>query len=258
MIEHSDVWDAEVSRLKRTTGVSMVFGGPVTAGALRLDHFDGAISGALCGLHVYTGAGLGGKVVRESRMVSVADYASAQSISHDFDVPVGAEGLRTVIGVPVVVNTHIRGVVYAGTRGHASTGDRLLGSTELAARRLAERIALDDEVEREVERRLAARLTAERHRWAKRYGVVLPDGARESVGPAAGSRAPAGPTPHLTPRQVEVLAGVASGEPYAQVAQCLGLSAGTVKSHMRDILRELGVHGRHAAVVEARRLGLLH
>jgi DNA-binding CsgD family transcriptional regulator len=61
----------------------------------------------------------------------------------------------------------------------------------------------------------------------------------------------------LTARQTEVLALVASGASTAQIAQMLHLSQETVRNHVRNILRRLGVHSRVEAVAVAYREGLL-
>lgn len=274
--QQAELWESELARLRRTTGVGMVFGGPVMASHLHLDHFDGAISGALCGLNVRSGFGLGGKVVREARLVAVDDYASSTTISHDFDIPVGSEGLRTVIGAPVVLGRTVCGVVYAGTRGHASAGDRLRGSAELAARRLAAELAAENEIERRVARRLgqatksdgeavetlrflaaelrALRADATDPEWTEKLDRLSGIADGWPVGQANGADSD---TPVVSPRQRDVLTMVATGEPYSVIAVRLGLSAATVKSYMRDLNRLLGVHGRHAAVTEARRRGMI-
>jgi PAS domain S-box-containing protein len=79
------------------------------------------------------------------------------------------------------------------------------------------------------------------------FGVVLP-GRRQP--PRAGS-------PMLTPRQAEVLALIANGMSTVQIAEALHLSRETVRNHVRNILRELGVHSRVEAVALAYRDGLL-
>jgi two-component system nitrate/nitrite response regulator NarL len=49
----------------------------------------------------------------------------------------------------------------------------------------------------------------------------------------------------------------AEGASTVQIAQQLGLAEDTVRNHVREILRRLGVHSRIAAVAFARRHGLL-
>jgi LuxR family transcriptional regulator, regulator of acetate metabolism len=52
----------------------------------------------------------------------------------------------------------------------------------------------------------------------------------------------------LTRREVEVLGMLAEGETNARIAQRLVLSQDTVKTHVKHILRKLGVHNRSQAV----------
>lgn len=61
----------------------------------------------------------------------------------------------------------------------------------------------------------------------------------------------------LTPRQIEVLNGLAEGQPNKIIARQLGMSEATVKAHTSAIFRSLDVTNRAQAVRAARRLGLL-
>ncbi|BEP94000.1 response regulator transcription factor [Acidovorax sp. A79] len=61
----------------------------------------------------------------------------------------------------------------------------------------------------------------------------------------------------LTPRQVEVLHGLANGHANKVIARQLGMSEATVKAHTGAIFRSLEVSNRVQAVRMARRLGLL-
>ncbi|MGW0191678.1 response regulator transcription factor, partial [Streptomyces sp. NPDC003362] len=61
----------------------------------------------------------------------------------------------------------------------------------------------------------------------------------------------------LAPREVDVLACVASGATNAVTAERLGLRPETVKSYLRSAMRKLGVRTRGEAVVAARRAGVL-
>jgi DNA-binding NarL/FixJ family response regulator len=61
----------------------------------------------------------------------------------------------------------------------------------------------------------------------------------------------------LTRREAAILQLIARGSSYAKVASALGLSIGTVQTHIKHIYGKLSVHSRGEAVYEARRRGLL-
>lgn len=81
------------------------------------------------------------------------------------------------------------------------------------------------------------------------------DGADEAAAPAERPRG-ADPLEGLTARQHEVLKLLALGHSNKEIAKSLGLLEGTVKVHVRDILRKLGVSNRtQAAMLVARAQG---
>lgn len=59
------------------------------------------------------------------------------------------------------------------------------------------------------------------------------------------------PFNELTPRELEILALLAEGQSNKAIARNLGISDGTVKLHVKAILRKLGVHSRVEAAVLA-------
>jgi len=61
----------------------------------------------------------------------------------------------------------------------------------------------------------------------------------------------------LTPRETEILQGIAKGFTYAELAEQLGISRQTVPVHVKNIYRKLEAHNRSEAVFEATRLGLI-
>jgi DNA-binding NarL/FixJ family response regulator len=61
----------------------------------------------------------------------------------------------------------------------------------------------------------------------------------------------------LTPREGEILNAISRGFSYAETAQMLGLSVGTVHSFLKRVYRKLAVHSKTEAVFEANRLGLI-
>lgn len=61
----------------------------------------------------------------------------------------------------------------------------------------------------------------------------------------------------LTLRQQEILPLLAEGMLNKQIADALSVTEGTVKQHLKDLFRRLGVRNRTQAVKEAQRLGLL-
>jgi DNA-binding CsgD family transcriptional regulator len=59
------------------------------------------------------------------------------------------------------------------------------------------------------------------------------------------------PVPRLTPRQTDLLHLVAAGQTNIQIARRLGISEGTVRTHLENIYERLHVSSRTAAVTRA-------
>jgi len=64
------------------------------------------------------------------------------------------------------------------------------------------------------------------------------------------------PFSELTPRETEILGLLAEGQSNKAIARNLGISDGTVKLHVKAILRKLSVHSRVEAAVMAVQRGL--
>ena len=73
----------------------------------------------------------------------------------------------------------------------------------------------------------------------------------DSITPAEKS-----PFAKLTPRENEILSLLAEGQSNKVIARNLGISDGTVKLHVKSILRKLGIHSRVEAAVLAVEHGL--
>ena len=59
------------------------------------------------------------------------------------------------------------------------------------------------------------------------------------------------PVRRLTPRQTELLSLVAAGHTNTQIARRLGVTEGTVRTHLENIYERLDVSSRTAAVTRA-------
>ncbi|MGW5866183.1 response regulator [Streptomyces sp. NPDC055239] len=91
--------------------------------------------------------------------------------------------------------------------------------------------------------------------------VLAPSATRRLIGHyASGPVTGAGARPHdlntLTGSQRNVLALLASGLNNAEIAEELGITVGTVKSHVNALLRKLGLRDRVQATILAYDLGL--
>jgi two-component system, NarL family, nitrate/nitrite response regulator NarL len=76
--------------------------------------------------------------------------------------------------------------------------------------------------------------------------LVLPDVLAARISPAA-----------LTPRQSEIMGLLAEGKSNKEIARQLKVLEGTVKLHVKAVLRKLGVKNRTEAVLAAARAGYL-
>ncbi|UXX96059.1 helix-turn-helix transcriptional regulator [Streptomyces sp. AD2-2] len=259
-------------RLRRGTGLPVAFGGLVESGRqMRISELSGTATPALRALAVCSGNGLGGKAVALARPCAVLDYSASRQISHEYDAPVAAEGLRAILAVPVVVRRRVRGVLYGALRTAQPLGDRMLSAAMEAARDVEQALVVREEVRellsaarpapapdpaasavweqvREAHtalRALAPRIAdpALRAELLDACGLLTAEAATGEVG--------------LTPRELDVLACVAAGATNAVAAERLGLRAETVKGYLRSAMRRLGAHTRGEAVVAARRAGVL-
>lgn len=64
-------------------------------------------------------------------------------------------------------------------------------------------------------------------------------------------------TPHLTPREVDVLKLAADGKTAYESARILNLSARTINFHVQEAIRKLGVNNKISAVIAAVKEGYL-
>lgn len=270
-----------LAELRDATGLGLAFGGVVTAeGRVRLDEFAGVTKGALRGVGLAYGQGLGGRVVAMRRPMAVNDYVASERISHHYDRVITAEGLRAMVAAPVVVSRTVRGVLYGAVRQAVPLGDRAVQAVADAARDLEQELAVRDEVARRLAWLSERASTAEqapgptepqwelvREAYADLRGLArqLTDSeARQQFDAACEKLATAGrPTPAvpgaqvLSPRELDVLACVAVGQSNADAAAELGITVETVKSYLRSAARKLESRSRLESVVAARRLGLL-
>ncbi|MEU3973081.1 helix-turn-helix transcriptional regulator [Streptomyces bacillaris] len=266
--------------LRRTSGLPVVFGGLLAdARHARIGELNGAQTSALRGLVISAGSGLGGKAIALARPCAVTDYPVSRHISHEYDTAVAAEGLRSVVAVPVVVRRSVRGVLYGALRTPVTLGDRTFDAAVAAARDVEQALAVRDEV-RELLALTRDQVAAagpgaapgawedvrEAHRELRALAPRVADPALRDellavcgrLASASGARTPAAaPQVRLAPREVDVVACVAAGATNAAAARQLGLRPETVKGYLRSAMRKLGAHTRLEAVVAARRAGLL-
>ncbi|MGW1162390.1 response regulator transcription factor [Streptomyces sp. NPDC002513] len=265
-------------RLRRATGLPIAFGGLVESGRpqIRISELSGTATTALSSLAVVSGNGLGGKVVALARPCAVTDYSASRQISHEYDGAVAAEGLRSVLAVPLVVRRRVRGVLYGALRMAQPLGDRTLSAAVAAARDVEQELVARDEARAVL---AAVRQPAgppsgaawervrEAHGTLRSLAQRVEDPALRAellavcgrLAGAASSLPPASPAQSagLSPREVDVLSCVAVGSTNAAAAERLGLRPETVKGYLRSAMRKLGAHTRWEAVVAARRVGVL-
>ena len=263
--------------LARRTRFPVAFGGLIDHGAVSVTNIIGNRTRSLDGLNVRPERGLGGRAMIELRPRMTNDYRTSQQITHDYDVFVLGEGLRTLLALPIIVDGRPRGVLYAGAWEESQIGGVTTAPAMGVVQRLATELRVRDEVERRVQamaptraldatqredlresfaelRSIAANLTDETLR--ERIEAV----ERRLLGLAEPQAAPPTEpvqTVRLSPREIDVLSCAAMGATNAGVAAQLGLREGTVKAYLGAAMSKLDASTRHAAVARARRLGLL-
>jgi DNA-binding CsgD family transcriptional regulator len=273
--EH-DLLQRSVKELTRLTGCPVAFGGLTTPDGTPLTAFAGAHAHSLDGVLIEPTHGCGGLAVVDRKPVAATHYRESSTITHHYDREVTAEGIVSLLAVPVVVDGRVRAILYGGHRVATQFGESIVRNTLKVSKALAWEFSVADEVNRrlallETERpelqnpdllsreRLELReLFAELRELGRT--VADPEIARRLD--AVGQRIlPRGmsvsvPTP-LSPREVDMVAHVALGKRNGQIAAQLGLTEATVKSYLSAAMRKLNSSNRYEAVIAARRAGLI-
>lgn len=269
--------------LAQRTHFPIVFGGFAEQNHVVVSLLLGNRRDSLRGLEVRTGWGLGGRVLQEARPRLTSDYGASRVITHDYDVPVLAEGITSLLAIPVTVGTTVAAVLYGGLRTSLSVGDVSIEPATAVARELATALSrmphtlgtatTPDQQPSAGDAEGSARAEALRKIFADVRGIKnrltdpelradltgVEDRITALVSGSADPRSDdgTGRTLLLTPREVDVLSLVALGCSNATIGRTLGVTVPTVKSYMNAAMRKLDAETRYEAVACARRLRLL-
>ncbi len=264
-----------IAALRDATGIPVTIGGVVGDGhTLVLSESLGMRTSAMKDLKVHLGAGVGGRVMATGKPLGVADYQRAGVITHEYDLPVLSEGLRSIAAIPVVVGKDVRAVLYGGVHSSVRFGEKVLAQMAATARALEQEIAVNDALsargaspvgpgagEGRWDDVLANERMRETHARLRMLASRTDDAdmrseleriCAEMVAPP-----PEMPTARLSRRELDVLACVAQGKTNIETATDMGIGAETVKSYLRSVMRKLDAHTRFEAVNAARRMGVL-
>lgn len=158
-------------------------------------------------------------------------------------------GARSYVVAPVIAGEDVIALVHADTlRGPCDPEDReVLGALAVGLGRATTQLALSERLEQVggLVRRFTANVHDELEATLSMPCVLRPVG--EEARPPARQPAPR-LEQVLTRREVEVLGLLADGETNREIAARLVVSEGTVKSHVKSILRKLHASNRADAV----------
>ncbi len=281
----SELLTRALRELVRRTRFPVAFGGFLDGGGITVTARTGTRTRSLEGLRVLPNLGLGGRAMTELRPRMTRDYGLSRQITHDYDGYVLGEGLRTLIAVPVLVDGRARGMLYAGSWADTPTEGVAAAPALEVADQLATELRVRDEVERRLRalgasapapalapdqqeelretfvevRRIAQDLSDETLRMrlaAVEQRLIALSRSAEKTPDDEGAET-AQPAVRLAPREIDVLSCAALGQTNAEIAEGLGLREGTVKAYLSSAMSRLSAATRHAAVVRARRAGLL-
>jgi len=262
-----------VAAMRSKSQFAVAYGGLTNNGSASLSSYAGTIGTSVHGLVIEPREGLGGQALLTRTPVCTLNYQRARSITHRYDREVRAEGIVTMMAIPVLVEGEVRAVLYGGHRVATHLGNDAMSSAMKAARSLSWEISVHEEVKRRVDAMQGERVVsfavavdtpdrvrdireqyaelraiahsiddAETRRRLERVGealINLSEERNETV-------------PRLTLREVDVLAIVALGKRNAQVAHRLDLEESTVKAYLASAMRKLGASNRFDAVLKAR------
>lgn len=262
--------------LTRRSGCAVAFGGMTAAEGTLLTGFVGAHGRSLDGLLIEASQGAGGLAMIDHRPVATTHYRESSVITHRYDREVTAEGIVSLIAVPVVVDDRVCAIIYGGHRVATQFGNDTMRETLKVAKAMQWELSVSAEVDRRLalietdghapgdpdplsrerlELREAFAELRELSRAIKDPEIVRRLDALAGLVMPTGQRTVASPS--LSPRELDTLAEVALGKRNSQIADRLGLTETTIKSYVSSAMRKLSSQSRYEAVIAARRAGLL-
>lgn len=145
LLDRAAVIQRMVMNVPHLTGVDVAWvGEPDGEDRIVLQHAVNAPTGLINGLVVPEGAGLGGRVLTARRPLWVSDYCNSPDITHQFRTQASAEGLKSMIAVPITLHGRLLGVLYGANRCQAHYGDRVtLALEQIAARTAAAQVVAE-------------------------------------------------------------------------------------------------------------------
>ena len=274
MKEDDDVIRAALTSLKAATGISVTMYAQVAADkSARLTHWLGLKTTHLNNLTIAPGTGIAGRVIERRRPLGSPEYTRAKDITHEYDRHVRDEGLHSVVGLPVILQREVVGVLYLGVHSPARLSDKVIEEATMTGRTLEQDLAVNRALQRSEGLRPASlkqgraasgmeweqvRTTHSKLRMLANR--ITDDTLRQELETLCDQMiAPVRvkPTTKLSARERDVLACVALGQTNVEAAKQLQIGAETVKSYLRSVMRKLGAHTRYEAVNAARRIGAL-
>ena len=258
--------DRALERIRSRTGMGLAFAGRATeAGGLSLDQFAGPTKGVLKGVVLGFDEGLGGRAAARRRAIAVNDYCRSEQISHHHDVLIRAEGVRSLIAAPVIVDRDAVAVLYAAFRNDDIVGDRVADVVVDEARALEQELVTVSAVRhRDVPQYegpdpLLGRVRTAHSELRTLSAVVGDEQVRVALTRIADELA-GGTTAAaiaLTRREQDVLALLAAGFSNPEIASRLGLTVLTVKGYVKSVMAKLTATTRLQAVAHARNAGII-
>lgn len=256
--------------MQRASGLPLAFGGPVATDrkSFTIHSLHGTRTRSLAQLKVTHGEGMGGRVLAERRPLMVDDYFNEDRITQRYHQVCAPEDLRTVLGLPVMVQGAPQLIVYLSARQFVRVEDRVLDAVQQIAQSMGRELLIENEVQRRV---AAAQRSGPPTPLVDELFDELLSIAQSSDDPwtrvrleeliaARVVRSPeieSADSSPLTAREAEVLRWVERGLTNAQIAEECGLLLNTIKSYVKSAIAKTQAANRIQAARAARRHGWL-
>jgi len=138
LLDRRTAFRSILERLPDEIGIDVAWIGELDPeGNIVLGHVVRARTDVVNGLVVPPGIGLAAQVMRTGRPQWVANYPDSPGLTRPFSAHADREGVKGMVGVPLVHAGRRLGVLYAADRAEASYSDLALTALEAAAARAA-------------------------------------------------------------------------------------------------------------------------